>query len=199
MGSILLATSDMDGECNINISSCQRKDSLLFQGIGYLTRKICLEDMIDRPLIILTELNYELSEAIAQATPIEEILQTAARQLKKFKVPRTPLCRFYGNANYEKQALCKDIVVEYRREYGYYFTSGDIMPANIWDNTYRSYFVPRYMARSHNLTIDGQDTLSPSFLTTGGIRYDIGTRKIFTLIRAVLLYAPFSVKGNSMR
>ena len=49
----------------------------------------------------------------------------------------------------------------------------------------RSDLVPQYIARSLNLTNNGSDTLSPMFLTAyEDIRFDVGTRKIFTLLRA---------------
>lgn len=38
--------------------------------------------------------------------------------------------------------------------------------------------------------MDGSDTLSPIFLTSDDIRFDVGTRKILTLIRAIQLFAP---------
>lgn len=72
----------------------------------------------------------------------------------------------------------------------FYFTSGNIKAKNTWDETYRSYLVPQYIARSLNLTNNGSDTLSPMFLTYEDIRFDVGTRKIFTLLRAIQLFGP---------
>lgn len=188
--SILLTTTDMDGECQIHNTQFHAGDSVLFQGIGYITRKVSIQELRKNPVVRLEELEYQLEEATARGIPFEKILRTASNQLKKQKAPRIPACRYYGNAQYEKQTLCYDTVVEYRRESGFYFTSGNVIPNNIYDRTYRSYFVPQYMARSYNLTTDGQDTLTPSFLTSGSVRYDIGTRKIFTLQRAIQLFGP---------
>lgn len=187
---ILLSTSDIDGECRIKTSLFRPTDTLQFQGLGYITCKMSVKDIITRPHIRLKELKYQLSEANAWGISTERILNIASSKLKKAKVSRTPLCRYFGPSQYEKITKCKDIVVEYRREYGYYFTSGDIIPYNIYDKTFRSYLLPQFMARSYNLTINGKDTLVPIYLTSDNIRFDFGTRKIFTLNRAIQLFGP---------
>ena len=187
---MLLATSDMDGECMLRMTLLEQIDTLQFQGMGYISQRISVSDLRQHPVVCLKELKYELSEVSVRAIPTERILKTAMERLKKMKASRIPLCRYYGPAQYEKITQCRDTVVEYRREYGYYFTSGDVVPYNVWDKTFRSYIVPEYVARSFNLTVDGQDTLVPVFMTNKNVRLDIGTRKIFTLNRAVQLFGP---------
>lgn len=120
----------------------------------------------------------------------ERNLKESHRKITKIKAGRLPVCRYYGPAQYEKITVCRDTTVEYRREFGFYFTSGNIKAKNTWDETYRSYLVPQYIARSLNLTNNGSDTLSPMFLTYEDIRFDVGTRKIFTLLRAIQLFGP---------
>lgn len=187
---ILLTSSDMDGECKINISPFQMTDTIQFQGIGFNSLKITIQALIKHPQIYLKELNFNLSEAQIEGLSTEQLLKSASAKLKKIKGPRKPLCQFISPALYEKITSCQDTIVEYRQEYGLYFTSGNVLPYNSWDKTYRSYMVPKYMARSFNLTTNGQDTLVPVFLTTDNIRFDIGTRKIFTFLRAIQLYGP---------
>lgn len=187
---LLLTTSDIDGECVINKSTLQPTDSLRFQGIGYETTTHCLRDLKDSVIITLPELKYDLQEVQIQGISTEELLKIASSKLSKNKTRRIPLCYYYGPAQYEKITWCKDSAIEYRHEYGFYFYSGDIKPRNSWDATYRSYLFPEYMAKSYSLTVDGSDTLIPIYLTTEDTRFDVGTRKIFTLIRAVQLFAP---------
>lgn len=186
----LLCTSDIDGECNIRHLLLQPSDTIQFQGIGYESVKRSFQELKKNPVVQLKALKYDLSEATVTGIPPSILLNIVCKKLKKKNAGRHPLCRHYGPAQYEKITQCHDTTVEYRREYGYYFTSGDIKSKNVWDQTYRSYMVPEYMARSCNLSIDGRDTLSPMFLTSEDIRFDIGTRKIFTLIRAIQLYGP---------
>lgn len=188
--SILLTTADIDGECMIDYSRFQLTDSIQFQGMGFETVTRTIRDLILSPTIRLKELKYNLQEAVVRGLTTQELLRTVSAKLQKSKGRRIPLCYYYAPACYEKITRCRDSAIEYRREYGYYFYSGDIKPLNIWDETYRSYIVPEYMAQSYSLTVDGSDTLVPVYMTAEDIRFDVGTRKIFTLIRAVQLFAP---------
>lgn len=188
--SILLTASDIDGECTIDYSHFRQADSIQFQGMGYETVTRSIHDLIRSPSIRLKELKYELDEAVVRGISTEELLRIASSKLKKSKGRRIPLCYYYAPARYEKITWCRDSAIEYRREYGHYFYSGDIKPLNLWDETYRSYIVPEYTAQSYCLTVDGSDTIIPIYMTTEDIRFDVGTRKIFTLIRAVQLFAP---------
>lgn len=187
---VLLTTSNMSGECWVNNLLLQNSDTLQFQGIGYASQKVSVANLRNTPIVRLQELKYELSEAQAHTITPDRLLKIAGEKLKKQKVSGIPACRYFGSAQYEKITSCRDTVVEYRQEYGLYFTSGNVIPNNIWDKTFRSYLVPQYMARSYNLSLHGQDTLVPLYLTSDNSRFDIGTRKIFTLLRAVQLYGP---------
>ena len=187
---ILLTSSDIDGKCMVNTSHLQSADSLQFQGMGYKLASYCVKDLKDTTLIRLQELGVNLKEAVVKGYTPEEILNIASSKLKKERVRRIPLCYYHGPARYEKITWCRDSAIEYRREYGHYFYSGDVIPKNTWDETHRSYLVPEYRAQSYSLTVDGSDTIPPIYLTSDNIRFDVGTRKVFTLMRAVQLYAP---------
>lgn len=188
--STLLTTSDIDGECAIYSSQFQPTDTIQFQGMGYETVTRSMHDLVQSPTVRLKELKYDLQEAVVQGLSTEELLKIASSKLQKNKGRRIPVCNYYAPARYEKITWCRDSAIEYRREYGHYFYSGDIKPLNTWDETYRSYLVPEYAAQSYCLTVDGSDTLIPIYLTSENIRFDVGTRKVFTLIRAVQLFAP---------
>ena len=161
----LLATSDMEGEGTFPVNSLQPSDTIVFQGIGYATVQYSLQELKRHPAFTMQELQYNLQEATATGISPKEILKKAIEKLQKIKAGRLPVCRYYGPAQYEKITVCRDTTVEYRREFGFYFTSGNIKAKNTWDETYRSYLVPQYIARSLNLTNNGSDTLYPMFLT----------------------------------
>lgn len=188
--SYLLTTTDIDGECILHTHLIAPFDSIQFQGMGYKTESYTLNDLKNSRQIILESLHYELEETVIQGISTEELLDKVSSKLKKLPRSTPPYCNFYGKAQYEKITEYRDSAVEYRREYGYYFTSGDIQPKNNWDDKFKSYFVPAYTARSYNLTNDGTDTLAMMYITTEGIRFDAGTRKIFTLLRTIQLYGP---------
>lgn len=188
--SYLLTTSDIDGECQIHPRLVGLQDSIQFQGIGYQTVSYTLQQLKKIPLLVLEELSYDLNETVIKGFSTKQLLEKASAKLKKLPRNTPPYCNYYGQAQYEKITTYRDTAVEYRREFGYYFTSGDIKPRNIWDQSFRSYFVPVYTARSLNLTNNGSDTLTPVYMTTEETRFDAGTRKIFTLFRTIQLYAP---------
>lgn len=137
--SLLLSATDIDGECSINKSRFNPADSLQFQGMGYEVVSRCIRDLEDSTIISLKELELELQEATVYGVSTEELLKTASSKLKKTRARRIPICYYYSPARYEKITWCRDSAIEYRREYGYHFYSGDIIPKSIWDETYRSY------------------------------------------------------------
>ncbi|MDR1756287.1 MAG: hypothetical protein LBR65_04905 [Culturomica sp.] len=186
----LVTTSDLDGECSLHLQLFSPEDTLLFQGMGFQVERYSVRDLYGMQEITLHALLIELEETTVRAIPIEEILKNAAAQLKKFPRNTPPFCQFYGSAQYEKITEYRNTALEYRREYGYWFTSGNLIPKNALDQSFRSYFVPVYSARSLNLTNNSSDTLSPVYLTAEEARFDAGTRKIFTLMRAIELYGP---------
>lgn len=188
--SFLITSSDIDGECIIHPHLLSTTDSLLFQGMGYKTVSYPFSELKYLRRVRLEELTYELEETVVQSISTEQLLEHVTAQLKKLPRNTPPYCNYYGKAQYEKITCYRDSAVEYRREFGYYFTSGDIRPRNVWDQNFRSYFVPAYSQRSFNLTNNGSDTLAPLYITTEDNRFDAGTRKIFTLLRAVQLYGP---------
>lgn len=188
--SFLITSSDIDGECIIHPQLLIPGDSVIFQGMGYKTVTYPVYALQSLHQIRLEELNYELEETVVQSISTEQLLEKVTAQLKKLPRNTSPYCNYYGKAQYEKITTYRDSALEYRREYGYYFTSGDVRPRNVWDQNFRSYFIPAYSERSFNLTNDGSDTLAPLYITTEGNRFDAGTRKIFTLLRAVQLYGP---------
>lgn len=186
----LITTTDIDGECEFRPGWFSPADSLQFQGMGYKVATYSVRDLKHIRHIRLEELSFMLEEATISGISTQELLKEAMAHLGKPIRNQVPLCRIYGKSQYEKITEYHDSVIEYRREYGYYFTSGRVRCRNVWDKAFRSYFVPAYSARSYNLTNDGSDTLSPLYMTNEDSRFDAGTRKIFTLMRTVELYAP---------
>lgn len=188
--SYLLTTSNIDGECVVNTENVRPTDTLQIQGMGYQVINRTFLQLQKSPQVVLQDLAYALDEVRVTSLDVDALLAKVSAQLKKQDFGGSPVCRLYGNALYEKITECRSCVVEYRREYGHYFTSGDVKPHDVWDKDFRSYMVPAYTARSYNLTCGGGDTLTPVFLTSDDIRFDVGTRKIFTLMRAVQLFGP---------
>lgn len=186
----LITTTDIDGECEFRTDWFSPTDTIQFQGMGYKVITYTVADLKHLREIQLEELNFLLDEATVTSISMEELLNKAMSQVGKPIRNQVPVCRSYGRSQYEKITEYRDLVLESRREFGYYFTSGNVRSKNVWDKAFRSYFVPTYSARSFNLTNDGSDTLSPLYITTEDTRFDAGTRKIFTLMRAVQLYAP---------
>lgn len=186
----LITSSDIDGECTIHGYLLPSSDSVQFQGMGYKVVTYASKELKKIKHIQLEELRYQLEETTVTSLSTEELLEKVTAQLKKMPRNSPPFCNFYGKAQYEKITDYRDSAVEYRREFGHYFTSGDIRPRNVWDQSFRSYFVPAYTQRSFNLTNNGSDTLSPLYITTEDNRFDAGTRKIFTMLRAIQLYGP---------
>ncbi len=186
----LITTTDIDGECEFRTDWFAPGDSIQFQGMGYKVATYTVADLKHLREIHLEELNFLLDEMTVSSISMEELLNKAISQINKPIRNQVPLCRFYGRSQYEKITVYHDRALESRREFGYYFTSGNVRCKNVWDKAFRSYFIPTHSARSLNLTNDGSDTLSPLYITTEETRFDAGTRKIFTLMRTVQLYAP---------
>lgn len=186
----LITATDMDGECEFRTDWFSPKDTIQFQGMGYKVVAHTVSELQHLRTIRLEELNFLLEEATVTSISMEELLDKAVSRMGKPIHDQVPLCRFYGRSQYEKITEYRDRALESRREFGYYFTSGNVRSKNVWDKAFRSYFIPTHSARSFNLTNDGSDTLSPLYITTEDTRFDAGTRKIFTLMRTVQLYAP---------
>jgi hypothetical protein len=193
----LLTTSDIDGECRLYGGRLLPTDTILFQGIGYRSRAHAWRELRGMSVVVMEELRVSLEGVVVTSTARRRslvdpgvLLDAAAAKLKKLSRRTPPYCNFQGRARYEKITEYLHRTLEYRREAGLFFTSGDATPADEWDSRFCAYFVPAFSARSYNLTNNGEDTLSPLYLTAAGARFDAGTRKVFTLLRAVQLYAP---------
>jgi hypothetical protein len=193
----LLTTTDLDGECLLYPGELRPDDTIQFQGIGYKLQTLAWEQLRHAPRVVMQELSYLLDETVVlssgrKSTRLDpgELLERAVAKLDKLPRSTPPYCNFHGEALYEKITEYRHQALEYRREYGYYFTSGDVTPRDTWDTRFCSYLLPVYTARSHNLVNSGTDTLSPLYMTTGEARFDAGTRKLFTLLRAVQLHGP---------
>lgn len=65
----------------------------------------------------------------------------------------------------KKITECNERVVEYRREYGCFATTGNTKKRGTFDRGGEYGFVPKYAARSYPLTVDGTDTLVPLYQT----------------------------------
>ncbi|MDR2413614.1 MAG: hypothetical protein LBD64_01340 [Odoribacteraceae bacterium] len=193
----LLTTTSIDGYCFLNASALQAGDSIQFQCIGFRTGIRAIDDVAREPLVVMEEIAYELPGVVVRSSPARsrllppgELLERAARKLGKLPRSTLPYCNFFGSARYEKITEYARRAVEYRREHGYYFTSGNVAPVDLWDARFCSYFLPVHVARSCNLTNNGRDPLDPVYMTTNEARFDAGTRKVFTLLRAVQLHGP---------
>ncbi|MDR2130687.1 MAG: carboxypeptidase-like regulatory domain-containing protein [Odoribacteraceae bacterium] len=194
----LLTTSGLDGECLLEAGELSPGDTIRFQGVGYRSLSRAWGDLLRSRCVVMKELTYELEEVVVLAGPgrasrpprPDELVERAMSKLGKLPRSTPPYCNFHGKARYEKITEYRHRAVEYRREFGYYFTSGNVTPVNAWDSRFCSYFLPAYCARSHNLTNNGKEILSPVYMTTDAARFDAGTRKVFTLLRAVQLHGP---------
>ena len=131
---------------------------------------------------------YLLDEVNVIGFKPSKILKKAIKNLAKH--PKTQNYCHYGQSQYTKITECNKHTVEYRNEYGYFFTTGNTQQKDKWDLNYKFAFIPLYTARSYNLTPNGKDTLSPITMQSSNITYDAGTQKIFTLIRAILSSGP---------
>lgn len=160
----LLTSTDIEGECVIKTYKLHPSDSLQFQGMGYQTVKYSMNDLLRMKRLVLDSpgIRTGRDERGKRGISMKELLKRASSKLKKQAPGLEPICKYFGKALYEKITECEENVVEYRREYGYYFSSGDVKSRNMWDTDFRSYIVPFYVARSYNLSNDGQDTLKPT-------------------------------------
>lgn len=188
--SYLITSSDVDGECSIYTTDLNRTDSIQFQGMGYQTATFCLQDLLHIKHITLQELRFNIEAIQVTILNTDRLLADAMSHLQPINENGKAKYRFHGKSLYEKITESRNATVEYRREYGWHFTSGNIKSDDEWDKEYCSSLIPKYIARTYNLTHGGYDTLQPIFITSKDARFDIGTRKIFTLMRAIQLFAP---------
>ena len=193
----LLTATNLRGQCVIDATALRDDDTLRLQGIGYRTLFLPWPTVSANPRVTLHETTYTLDEttiiAVARSSPLERLLERAADKIQRLPRSTPPYCNYHGEARYEKITEYRHRAVEYRREYGYYFTSGNVTPRDHWDARYRAYFLPIYTARTHNIANNGEELLDPIYMTTDDRRFDAGTRKIFTLLRAVMLHGPLFV------
>ena len=191
----LLETTNEDGECIINIENFNSKDSVQLQALGYYSVLIPISELLHDTTITLQEKQYLLTEANVKGIHPTKILKKAASYLKSHPTGHT--YSIYGRGLYMKITECKNKAVELRKEYGYFFTTGNTKAKGKWDLNYKFSFVPEYTARSYNLEPNGSDTLHHIAINGSVINYDAGVQKIFTLIRATLKFGPLFFQNSS--
>jgi len=167
-------------------------DTIEFAYLGFISRQLPLRNLQKIRQIILTPTTQYLQEVSVKGIRPNVLLEKVFRQLKSIRTKYS--LNYYGNARYEKITECGSRAVEYRHEYGCYFTSGNVKLKEKWDLNYHFHFIPAYSARSFNLQPDGRDTLKKQVVTGGRLEYDAGSRKIFNAIRAVLVWGPLFSK-----
>lgn len=184
----LITTTDEKGFCKIPYPTLAAGDTIEFAYLGFTSRQFPSRELLKLKQIILIPKTQYLQEVSVKGIPPKTLLAKVSEQLKSFR-PKYPL-NYYGNAQYEKITECNLSTVEYRNEYGCYFTSGNVRLKEKWDLNYHFYFVPAYSARSFNFQPGVNDTLKKQIVTGGRLEYDAGNRKIFNAIRSVLLWGP---------
>ena len=190
----LITSSDEEGRCYFDARALAPTDSIQFASLGFEEVMITARELEKRSEIFLSEKTYDLQEVAVSDIRPETLLKKAAALMKKPK-GKNHHYQYYGKGQYMKITQCNGKAVEYRREYGAFFTSGNTLRQGKWDEYYRFDFVPAYMARSYNLMANGQDTLYPVRVYRNHYKYqeqdyDAGFVKIHKLIRALFLEGP---------
>lgn len=186
-GPYLLTTTDENGICIIDTGDLSPRDSVQFYSMGYEKVNLPVASLSSYKTVTLQQKMEMLEEVVVSGQNIASLLKEASRKLQKHPKAFDPECRYSGMGQYMKLTECRGKVMECRREYGCFLTSGNVKAKTRWDLNHRFYFVPAYAARSFNLAPDGDHLLSPLYVTG---EYDAGERKIFTLMRAIQLYGP---------
>lgn len=185
---LLYTTTDENGECSFTAAA----DAIVqFATLGFEPQSFTAHELAGKKVIRLQSKTFALDEAQALGLCPETILKKAAATLKcpKKKQPY----QYYGNGQYEKITECLGKAVEYRREYGCYFSRGLCKRLTHYDIGGETEFVPAYVKRTYSLLPDGSDTLK--MLVVVGAKshqgnYQAMEQKVFLLMRAVELYGP---------
>ncbi len=187
----LITSSDEEGRCYFDAGALAPTDSIQFASLGFEEVMITARELEKRSEIFLSEKTYDLQEVAVSDIRPETLLKKAAALMKKPK-GKNHHYQYYGKGQYMKITQCNGKAVEYRREYGAFFTSGNILRQGKWDEYYRFDFVSAYMARSYNLMANGQDTLYPLYIYKKNSEYNYSAPviKIHRLNRAILLDGP---------
>lgn len=187
----LLATTDRDGECLIDWSRLSPSDTIEISCLGLEPCRVVPKQGEREIRVELKERPVELQEVTVLPLSTGEILAQARKQVVQKKKIKDYFTH-YGKGQYEKVTECYEKAVEYRREYGVFFTAG----YDGRDQFIENEFLPAYVRRSLNLTPDGKDTLK---ILTGfgeperkrGLSYYIaGERKVFMLMLAIMNKGP---------
>ncbi|WP_320914405.1 hypothetical protein [Butyricimonas paravirosa] len=185
---ILVTSTNDDGQCWITSEDLVAGDTLEFSCLGFEVKRVPVQQLADGQVIVLRERRILLDDVYVGVQSPYEILEQISKDIKRKKKYKG-YC-YYGDGQYEKITECLGRAVEYRREYGCFFT---VVNSRLENATFWGYgFVPRYTARSYPLRTDGCDTLTPLHERVGRVNecYTSGVRKIFWLMRAIERYGP---------
>ena len=184
----LYTTTDENGEC---VFTAEAGASVQFATLGFEVQTFKVEELAGKKVIRLQSKAFALDEVQALGLSPEAILKKAAATLKcpKKKQPY----QYYGNGQYEKITECLGKAVEYRREYGCYFSRGLTERLDVLDMDGEDQFIPAYVKRTYNLSPNGKDTLKILVVTESKDKrgdYQAPVRKVFFVMRATELYGP---------
>ena len=186
---LLVTTTDEEGQCKVLLKGFSAKDTLEFSCLGFYAKRMAVDSLHDGQVIVLQERSILLEEVAAEGIHPWDLLKGISKEIKK-KKEKVKGYRYFGNGQYEKITECNERIVEYRREYGCFATTGNTKKRGTFDRGGEYGFVPKYAARSYPLTVDGTDTLVPLYQTEEKLFFESGKRRVFEFIRVVELYGP---------
>lgn len=186
---LLVTTTDEEGQCKVLLKGFLAKDTLEFSCLGFYAKRMAVDSLHDGQVIALQERSILLEEVAAEGIRPWDLLKGISKEIKK-KKEKVKGYRYFGNGQYEKITECNERIVEYRREYGCFATTGNTKKRGTFDRGGEYGFVPKYAARSYPLTVDGTDTLVPLYQTEEKLFFESGKRRVFEFIRVVELYGP---------
>lgn len=193
--SVLITSSDKQGYCYFDAGLLADSDSVRFVCLGYEDKVISCKNLTDTEEIQLVEKVYVLEDIGVKHIKPDVLLKKAAALMQQRSERVKNNYNYYGRGDFLKITECNKKAVEYRRNYGVFFTSGNTPKKNVLDEGYCWHFIGAIGAQSLSLTADGRDTLSRRAMLSGaysnlGTNYDAGISKLSVFMRSILLYGP---------
>ncbi len=185
----LVTTTDEKGYCSFSTRGISLLDSIQFSYLGYRDSIVAVRDLVSMKRLALSTKMEFLQDVNVVGMKSADLLEKVIKELQPVS-PKNNM-NFYGKAQYTKITTCFSKAVEYRREYGFFLTSGHVKQKEKWDLDYNFEFIPVYSARSFNLLPDRSDTLRTPYIESS---YNAESKKIFPALRAVFLWGPLFSK-----
>ncbi|WP_059026228.1 hypothetical protein [Gabonibacter massiliensis] len=185
----LVTTTDEKGYCCFSTGDISLQDSIRFSYLGYKDSIVAVRDLVSMERLALSMKMEFLQEVNVVGIKSADLLEKVMKELQPVS-PQNNM-NFYGKAQYAKITTCFTKAVEYRREFGFFLTSGHVKQKEKWDLDYKFEFIPVYSARSFNLLPDRSDTLRTPYIESS---YNAESKKIFPALRAVFLWGPLFSK-----